>query len=130
MLTNLTLALTTEQITGGLVLMVVGMGVVFSALILILWAIKGMNSALSKPAPAPAPAPAAAPAAAPAPAKPASDEEDPEILAVIAAAVAAVVRKPHRIRRVDSLTNAPTGSNWARHGRRAIMTSHRPARRK
>ncbi|QDU35387.1 oxaloacetate decarboxylase subunit gamma [Poriferisphaera corsica] len=127
MLTNLTtLALTSEQLTGGIVLMIVGMGVVFSALILLLWAIKLMHAMLNKPAPAPAVAAASVPVAS---AKAASDEIEPETLVVIAAAVAAIVRKPHRIRRVDSLTAQQAGSNWARHGRRAIMTSHRPTRR-
>ena len=133
MLTNLTtLAFkmpTPEQIMGGLVLMFVGMGVVYSALILLLWAIKGLHAVLTpKPAAAPE-ATKAAPHASPAKSQAASDEIEPEVLAAIAAAVATVVRKPHVIRRVDVLTGQQSGSNWARHGRRAIMTSHRPQRR-
>ena len=113
-------------VTEGITLMVVGMGVVFSSLVLLLIVIKTLNTGLAEKPKAvvasttPAPAPASEPAAK------TTDGIEPEVLAVISAAVAAVVGGSHRIRRVDVLTGQHTGSNWARHGRRAIMTSHRP----
>jgi glutaconyl-CoA decarboxylase len=74
-------------------------------------------------APAPATAAPAAPApatAAPAPA-PAESGIAPEILAVIAAAVASVTDK----RPVRIVSIRPTSTSWERAGRQSVLTSHR-----
>ncbi|WP_432798235.1 OadG family protein [Poriferisphaera sp. WC338] len=107
-----------DMVTGGLTLMFVGMGVVFTALILLMITIKALNTFLAeKPKAVPAPAPIAN-------TPKSNDEIEPEVLAVISAAVAAVVGGSHKIRRVDVLYKQ--GTAWARQGRRSIMTSHRP----
>lgn len=57
----------------------------------------------------------------PAPDAPAQDEDDPVLLAVIAAAVHTVIGdRPHRVVSVRS-----TGPGWAQEGRRQIFSSHR-----
>jgi methylmalonyl-CoA carboxyltransferase large subunit len=70
-------------------------------------------------------APPPAPAAAPAPVAPKQEEEqiEPEILMVIAAAVAAFMGHKARIRRVRR--SATPGMNpWAQQGRVSIQASH------
>jgi Na+-transporting methylmalonyl-CoA/oxaloacetate decarboxylase gamma subunit len=57
------------------------------------------------------------------------DEPGDELTAVIAAAVAATLRRPVRIRRVR-LFNAPGSGAWSSMGRLNIMASHHIARRK
>jgi hypothetical protein len=66
------------------------------------------------PAPAPAPSPAKAPEA---------DVIDEGVLAAIAAAVAMIVREPHRIIAIQS--DAGSQLAWSAEGRRDIYHSHR-----
>lgn len=54
-----------------------------------------------------------------------SSEVPPEILAVIAAAVAASLKGPHRIHHVR-YRRRPAGEGWSTAGRLAVMTSHAP----
>ncbi len=78
------------------------------------------------PAPQSSPAPAATPAAAPVASGPESvsmpGPVEPEILAVIAAAVSCVLDQPHRILAVKP---APTMQHWSIEGRRQIFASHK-----
>lgn len=68
-----------------------------------------------------APAAAATPAAAPASTPEANNQEDPAILAVVAAAVHSVIGdRAHRI-----VSVRPGGPGWAQEGRRQIFSSHR-----
>lgn len=124
---------TGAAVTEGLVLMVVGMGVVFTALV-ILWGMLGILGRLNRledrvnalakakkatrqperPPAAPAPAPAASPR---------EDKIDAETYAILTAAVMAVVRQPVRIQRVRFVKQDDDA--WAVHGRQAIQASHR-----
>ncbi len=112
----LTLAQTTD-ISRGLVFMVVGMTVVFGALILVglsLVLIRKLSELL-------APASAAAPE--PAPAAAAEPVEDPNLIVVLSAAAAAACGTPVRVRRVRFLY-ADRRGNWAERGRVDVQTSH------
>jgi hypothetical protein len=78
----------------------------------------GIRSLIRKPE-----AHSATPTSAPLPAKtPATRDEDisPEIVAVIAAAVATVTGKSHRI-----ISIKPMSTSWERAGRQSVLTSHR-----
>jgi hypothetical protein len=77
-------------------------------------------------APAPTAPPSAAPAPAPVPAlrqASVAEEMDPGVLAAIAAAVAVVVRQPHRIIAIQPDTSAQRA--WSSEGRRELYHSHR-----
>jgi Na+-transporting methylmalonyl-CoA/oxaloacetate decarboxylase gamma subunit len=76
----------------------------------------------ARPKSAEAPAPASQTAAEPQTKGIAEDpnEISPEILAVIAAAVATTVGKPHRI-----ISIKPMSTSWERAGRQSVLTSHR-----
>jgi hypothetical protein len=80
-----------------------------------------INKTLAKSAnPAPH-ASAPAPAKAPAPAPTAHDDGiAPEIIAAIAAAVATVTGKSHRI-----ISIKPMNTSWEKAGRQSVLTSHR-----
>jgi len=71
---------------------------------------------------APAPAPLSAPAAG-VPSAPVAVALDESIVAVIAAAVASVIRHPHRIVAVQPESSAQRA--WSAEGRREIYLSHR-----
>ena len=123
-----------ERLTGATVTMCMGLGITFIVLI-ILWACiavmakvthRSTKASDSAAAPAAAPAPAAATAETPAPAAETADMADGELVAVIAAAVAAmentvvsnlVVKK---ITRVSGPTNA-----WASAGLSECIDSRR-----
>ena len=123
-----------ERLTGATVTMCMGLGITFIVLI-ILWACiaimakitnRSTKTSDSAAAPAPAQAPAAAPAETKAPAAEAAEIADGELVAVIAAAVAAmentvvsnlVVKK---ITRVSGPTNA-----WASAGLSECIDSRR-----
>ncbi len=122
----------------GITLALMGLLVVFAALLLVGLFIGLLPKAmgmLEKVAPekataAAAAATAAAAAATTAPPKPqaapaaAADEPVPdEVLAVIAAVVAHTVRKPHRIVRTRDLT--PDDKSWSMEGRLKQHASHR-----
>lgn len=53
------------------------------------------------------------------------DAISPETLAVIAAAVAVSIGRPHRVRHIR-YRKRPPGEGWSSAGRVAIMTSHAP----
>ncbi|MCI5593578.1 MAG: OadG family protein [Clostridiales bacterium] len=123
-----------ERLTGATVTMCMGLGITFAVLV-ILWVCiavmakithRSTKASDSAAAPASAPAPAAAPAETPAPAAETADMADGELVAVIAAAVAAmentvvsnlVVKK---ITRVSGPTNA-----WASAGLSECIDSRR-----
>ena len=75
------------------------------------------------PAPVVMPAPVAATVGAPTP--PAFSETSPEILAVIAAAIAVVIGKAHRVVAVQPTVPAPSLNVWALEGRVEQFMSHR-----
>lgn len=106
----------------GLLLMVVGMGVVFGALLVLMAVVALMGRLLAdQPTPAPATAPA------PQPAKPASDQlADARLIAVLTAAATAALGRRAAIHGVRLVTRRDRA--WAQQGRRSIMTSHRPHR--
>jgi hypothetical protein len=91
---------------------------------------KGVKSLMHKPVVVPAPAPVAAappsPGAPPPPAAPEAvpevfdDAVTPEIVAIIAAAVASVTDSAHRIVSIKRQS-----STWERAGRQSVLTSHR-----
>lgn len=114
----MTLAMQDGNLTEGLALMVVGMLVVFLSLTVLAGVVLGIQRLLRPPAPAPMPA------AEPAPAPAAPDGIDPHHLVTIAAAVATVVGRPHRLRHVVPV--GQHGDGWVTEGRVSIMTSHRP----
>lgn len=123
-----------ERLTGATVTMCMGLGITFAVLV-ILWVCiavmakithRSAKASDSAAAPAAAPVPAAAPAETPAPAAETADMADGELVAVIAAAVAAmentvvsnlVVKK---ITRVSGPTNA-----WASAGLSECIDSRR-----
>ena len=123
-----------ERLTGATVTMCMGLGITFAVLV-ILWVCiavmakithRSTKASDSAAAPAAAPAPAGAPAETPAPAAETADMADGELVAVIAAAVAAmentvvsnlVVKK---ITRVSGPTNA-----WASAGLSECIDSRR-----
>ena len=123
-----------ERLTGATVTMCMGLGITFAVLV-ILWVCiavmakithRSTKASDSAAAPAAAPAPAATPAETPAPAAETADMADGELVAVIAAAVAAmentvvsnlVVKK---ITRVSGPTNA-----WASAGLSECIDSRR-----
>lgn len=123
-----------ERLTGATVTMCMGLGITFAVLV-ILWVCiavmakithRSTKASDSAAAPAAVPAPAAAPAETPAPAAETADMADGELVAVIAAAVAAmentvvsnlVVKK---ITRVSGPTNA-----WASAGLSECIDSRR-----
>lgn len=128
-----------EGIMDGLGLTIVGMGVVFLALIAIWGMLILIGEAFGKEAvgggkqdgsgaptaSTPAPAPVASAPAPPAPEPaPANGTIPPEILAAITAAVAVAVQQPFRIRRVR-FSPTDNQSAWASQGRQAIHASHR-----
>jgi sodium pump decarboxylase gamma subunit len=103
-----------------------GMGMVMATLA-ILWGVCALTAKLvtvlqpeAKPA-APAPAKASSPPASAAPAATDSTSIAPEIIAVIAAAVATVTgNQPVRI-----VSIKPMSTSWERAGRQSVLTSHR-----
>ena len=122
----------------GAVLMVVGMAVVFMALIVLFFLVEGIKTAVAekpKPTPTPAPSPgpglhsgsaqAGSPAAPPAPGAP--DAISPERVAVITAAAVAVLKKRVRVTRVTRM-GRPAGQQWKQQGRRSLVSGHRPQR--
>lgn len=122
MLTTLAQADLGHDLDEGLVLMAVGMGVVFIALVA-LWGAVALVKRFAGDDPAPAPATAAPPA-------PITDRgPTPELVAVIAAAAAAALG--HRGVRVTRITPLIRGdaAPWSTGGRQSHMAAHRPARR-
>lgn len=120
----------TADISEGLQLMVVGMGIVFGALILIMIMMLVMNKVVGKSASEPVKPPAARPS----PASRAAASRTlattnggipTEVLAVITAAVAVAVGKPFRI---HSVRTTARQAPWAVQGRAAIHRSHRVRR--
>ena len=123
-------------ITDGLMLLVVGVSVVFAALVLILVTIKllgrvdtaielsGRKPAGAKYAPGGEDAPPVASPSQPGPAG-TSGSPGPELIAVLAAAATAALRRPVRVTRVRFVSAAPA-PGWVVAGRGGIMTSHRP----
>jgi Na+-transporting methylmalonyl-CoA/oxaloacetate decarboxylase gamma subunit len=97
-----------------------GMFMVMSTLT-ILWGVCALTAKLVHrfvPEPAAAVTPAAKPAATPQPAAPVG--LSPEIVAVVAAAVATAIGQSHRI-----ISIKPISSSWERAGRQSVLTSHR-----
>jgi uncharacterized coiled-coil protein SlyX len=82
-------------------------------------------SAVPVPAPVPAPTPAPAPVPAPVASLKVSEVEaiDEGVLTAIAAAVAMIVREPHRIIAIQ--TDAGAQLAWSSEGRRDIYHSHK-----
>lgn len=113
-----------ERLGDGLALTVVGMGVVFVSLTILMLMIGAMNKALAlregKPAAGAAEA-TGAPAAAAGPAGGVS----PRVAAVIGAAVAAALGTGARVHRVRFVEQGGRGQ-WTVLGRAGIAGSHRP----
>lgn len=97
-----------------------GMGVVFTALLILSGLLRIAQRASRTEAPV-ATAPAAAPAM---PAPEARDGISPEVMAAISAAVTIATQKRFRIKRIR-YHEAPPLDAWSRQGRITIMTSRR-----
>ena len=102
----------------GIPLAVMGIFVVFVALILIASVITLLPKILGVKAPA-APSPAATGST-----PPIQEELPAETLAILAAAVEATMRSPHRIVRIRGLTNQEM--DWTMEGRMQHHQSHNP----
>ncbi len=115
-----------HNMSDGLVLMAVGMGVVFIALVT-LWGVVALVKALAGDDSAPATPATAAP---PAPPSPITDPgPTPELVAVItAAATAALGTHGVRVTRITPLIRGDAAP-WTAGGRQSHMATHRPARR-
>lgn len=114
---EMTLSYVTAVVITGLTVVFLGLVI----LILFVWAFgkiftrKNAKPAQPKPAAAPTPKPAA-PAAAP---KPVADDNQDEVIAVIAAAVAAMGAsegKTYKLRSVKAVKNKPSRSAWSMAG--------------
>jgi sodium pump decarboxylase gamma subunit len=130
----LLMAVSSEALTDGLLMMIVGMTVVFTALILIMIMLKAMHLLPSGEKPALTPARVAAPTPKAAPSAPAAEPVDasgiaPEIVAVISAAVIAVAGTGARVRGIR-LVRQPGRSPWVELGRSLHHLSHRIQRGK
>ena len=99
-----------DALASAVTLMVVGIGVVFVALFLVMVIIIGLRRLSARPVDA------GPPVAAP------RSGVDPEHLVVIAAAAAMAVGRPARVRRVVMLGHA--SNVWGVEGRATIMHSH------
>jgi sodium pump decarboxylase gamma subunit len=104
-------------------LAIIGMGVVFTALallVLVLTAFKRVDLAMSKPRPEaiPTPAPGTQPSAPPSVHGIPSEE-----VAVISAAITAALTRRIQVKRIRYLDNVPETA-WSRQGRVTIMASH------
>lgn len=114
---------TESALLKGVVLMVVGMGVVFVALTVILGLILLVRKILEeKPVPATQPEQVSTPAQQPVQA---DDGVTPELVAVLTAAAVVATGKPVRLRRI-AITGARSGDAWVAGGRQSLMGSHRP----
>jgi len=100
-----------SKLADALILMLVGMSVVFTALIL-LWAVIVAVDRLTGAPAEPTRAEEAAPS------------EQPHLIAVLAAAATAALGRPARVQRVRFLGYETTA--WRQEGRRLVMTSHHP----
>jgi sodium pump decarboxylase gamma subunit len=114
-----------ENLTQSILLLVVGMIVVFAALLLLAgmirlmeWTDRTLNTKRIKKYSEKVET------------HKVDDELNDEIVAVISAAVAAMLRPPVRIRRIRFLTEGASDQSWAVTGRLNIMASHAIARRK
>jgi len=112
-----------EALIIALQLMVIGMGVVFTALALLvvfLTAFKRIDVGMSKPKPEaiPTSAPSAQPSS-----WPSAYGIPPEEVAVISAAVTAAITRRIQVKRIRYLGNVPETA-WSRQGRVTIMASH------
>lgn len=116
----------------GLIIMVVGMLVVFAALAVLMGLIELINGLTSEKKPGAIASPAAKPETtddiatmAPAP----TTGHDPHMIAILTAAATAALRRPVAVKSARLVSTQPD-SAWARQGRRSIMGSHRPYRRR
>jgi sodium pump decarboxylase gamma subunit len=116
----------------GLIIMVVGMLVVFSALAVLMGLIELINSLTAEKKSAAIAAPASKPDTTDdidtmAPVQ--GTAHDPHMIAILTAAATAALRRPVAVKSAR-LVSTPPDSAWARQGRRSIMGSHRPYRRR
>lgn len=114
-----------SETTESLMLTVVGMGVVFCALILLMIMVGVLHRVLAEKPAAPAPTSAAAPPPPTPPAESSDATDDQELIAVLAAAAATALGRSVQQIRVLRFTHA--SEQWASSGRHTLTTSHRPA---
>ena len=105
----------------GIALTIVGMGVVFTVLCMIMVMLFSLQKAFAQK---PKPEPVEKGTETSKTTQP-DNETSPELMAVIAAAVAVAVKRPHTIRRVNLISNEVSHS-WKGHGREKLHSSHRP----
>lgn len=104
----------------GLPLALMGIFIVFMALILVVTFISSLPrimAVLERALPSAEHATSAAPTTSP-------QDSDDDVIAVIAAAVATVIDHPHRIIRTREITAREMA--WAQQGRLQVQTSHKP----
>ncbi len=114
-----------EAVTLAIQLAVVGMSVVFIALLLMIGLLSLMqrldrSMTKSKTEAVPAAEPVVSPGAAPV-----GDGLSPELMAAISAAVTVAMSRKVRVTRMRYL-GTPPEATWSRQGRLTIMASHRP----
>ncbi len=112
-----------EGLVIALQLAFIGMGVVFTALallVVLLTAFKRIDMVMSKPKPEaiPTPAPGVQPST-----QPSVNGIPPEEVVVISAAVTAAITRRIQVKRIRYLGNVPE-TVWSRQGRVTIMASH------
>ncbi len=91
-----------------------------------LWVSRRKQAAPLSRQPAPVSPVVVAPVATPPKTPPAVEPAPPEILAVIAAAIAVILGRPHRVVSVQqAVALAPEGNAWAMEGRVEQFLSHR-----
>jgi len=119
-------AMLASSIGSGVVLMVVGMGVVFGALVVLLGIIATLGRVLRERAAEVAPAPVSDAGTA------GVDEGalSGALVAVLTAAAVAATKKRVRVRRVTMVGRSGGGSAWIAGGRASLMGSHQPGPRR
>ena len=122
-----------ELIEDALVLMLVGMGVVFMGLVVLMFvsnAIRAMCAEKKAPAPAAATQATGPTSTGHSPVSATDNSFDPQLIAVLTAAATAALRRPVRVLSARNyLVKQDPGHIWSQSGRRSIMTSHRPKHR-
>ncbi|MEM7621622.1 MAG: OadG family protein [Planctomycetota bacterium] len=114
---------TATNLSQGLTLMIVGMAVVFVALLL-LWAVITAVHALGSTRDAGNQTRSTPQSITPASGPPAHDLVTPRLVAVLAAAATVAASGPVRLTRVTPLRRG-SADPWSRSGRRGVMGSHR-----
>jgi sodium pump decarboxylase gamma subunit len=114
----------TDTLTESLVILIVGVGGVFVSLSFfsfLIWGMKKIDNLFTIKKKKKSVAVKHA--------KPAAQEEDTELIAVLTAAAMEILQHPVRIRHIKYLQQQQTGGSWAVSGRSTVMSSHNISKR-